>query len=350
MNRSHLLRRTLSAVLAGAGLLAASCNREADPPRLPSAPSTDGFQGTIVLQTDWFPQPEHGGFYQALARGFYEEAGLQVEIWPGGPNAMTVQKVLQGKAHFSINRADAILRMSSDGLPLVMVGASLLHDPQAIMVHDSSPVRTLADLDGRVVMAVPGSSWVPFLEARYGIRLRVLPHDFGMERFLAHPDFSPQCLLTNEPFYVRQHGANPRVIPMSASGFDPYHVVYAERSWARAHSGVVRRFMDASARGWVDYIHSDPAPAHRLISGRNPVMSEEFMAFSHRTLREMGLATVTTAEGAQAGVIDPARLRRLIQQLLDLGILARPPDLDSVFFGPWREGKQPEEGQNTPFP
>ena len=39
----------------------------------------------VVLQSDWFPQAEHGGFYQALAKGFYREAGLDVEILPGGP-------------------------------------------------------------------------------------------------------------------------------------------------------------------------------------------------------------------------------------------------------------------------
>ena len=33
----------------------------------------------VVLQTDWYAQPEHGGFYQALANGYYKEAVLDVE-------------------------------------------------------------------------------------------------------------------------------------------------------------------------------------------------------------------------------------------------------------------------------
>src|SRR3954471_9302153 len=47
----------------------------------------------VSLQSDWFPQGEHGGFYQALAKGFYRESGLDVDILPGGPGAGISLKV-----------------------------------------------------------------------------------------------------------------------------------------------------------------------------------------------------------------------------------------------------------------
>ena len=39
----------------------------------------------IVFATDWKAEAEHGGFYQALARGFYRQHGLEVTIRQGGP-------------------------------------------------------------------------------------------------------------------------------------------------------------------------------------------------------------------------------------------------------------------------
>ena len=39
----------------------------------------------VTFGTNWVAQAEHGGFYQALADGTYEECGLKVEILPGGP-------------------------------------------------------------------------------------------------------------------------------------------------------------------------------------------------------------------------------------------------------------------------
>ena len=57
--------------------------------------STNGLV-KVTLQTDWYAQAEHGGFYQAFAEGYYEDFGLDVTILPGGPNAMAAQKTATG--------------------------------------------------------------------------------------------------------------------------------------------------------------------------------------------------------------------------------------------------------------
>ena len=47
-------------------------------------PASNGLT-PVTLQTDWYPQPEHGGFYDAQIRGYYKDEGLDVTILPGGP-------------------------------------------------------------------------------------------------------------------------------------------------------------------------------------------------------------------------------------------------------------------------
>jgi NitT/TauT family transport system substrate-binding protein len=54
-------------------------------------PAVDSGLTKIVFQADWYPQPEHGGFYTALAKGYYKDEGLDVTIQPGGPY-ITVEK------------------------------------------------------------------------------------------------------------------------------------------------------------------------------------------------------------------------------------------------------------------
>src|SRR5438128_2133894 len=39
----------------------------------------------VRFGTNWVAEPEHGGFYQALADGTYRQYGLEVTIVPGGP-------------------------------------------------------------------------------------------------------------------------------------------------------------------------------------------------------------------------------------------------------------------------
>jgi len=285
----------------------------------------------LVLQTDWLPQAEHGGFYQALAQGFYAEAGLAVEIRPGGPNSMSIQQVLTGRAHFAMNRADTLLQAAERGMPLTFVMATLRHDGQGVMVHADSPVQTLADLGDRRVKAVPGLAWVAWLEAQYDIEIGIVPHDFGMERFLADPTLAQQCLMTNEPFFVAQHGVEVRVLPLTASGFDPPHGIYANRQWLAQHPETARAFVAASIRGWQDFILGDPAPAFALIQAENAQMTPEFLAWSRQQLIDRHLITGRDApDGSKIGHFTRAQWQALAEQLTSLGVLEAVPEIEAV--------------------
>ncbi|MCC5839444.1 MAG: ABC transporter substrate-binding protein [Opitutales bacterium] len=288
-------------------------------------PAEDGLI-PLVLQTDWFAQPEHGGFYQALARGFYEEAGLRVTILEGGPNAMTTAQVLSGRAHFAMNRMDTVMTLVAQGLPLKMVMVTLQDDPQGILLHADDPAQNFADLDGRRVMAVPGLTWIRYVERRFGITMDILPHDFGMDRFLSDRRLIQQCLITNEPYYMERQGAPVRVLRLSDSGFNPFHGIYLHRDFARDHPDVVRRFVQASVRGWRDFVEGDPEPAFRLISERNRRMVPSFMAFSHRKLLDEQIVVGRGQSLENIGRIDPERIRHLHSDLRHLHLL--PPELD----------------------
>jgi NitT/TauT family transport system substrate-binding protein len=275
----------------------------------------------VVLQSDWFPQPEHGGFYQALAKGYYAEAGLDVTILPGGPNAMSTQKILKGTAHFAMNRADTIYSLSRREVPVQMVMATLQNDPQALMLHETNPLESLAELDGQRVMAIPGLAWIKWLESKYEIQLNIIPHDFGIERFLNDPYFIQQCLLTNEPYYAEQEGTGVKVFPLRDSGFNPYHGIYCLASLIEADPDTVARFVTASIRGWRDFVQNDPSPALDLIASRNPKMNAHFMAYSYAAILENDLVTGPDASGSSIGQLDPARMDALTREMEHLGLV-----------------------------
>ena len=72
----------------------------------------------VRLITDWYPQPEHGGFYYALIKGYYREAGLDVEILPGGPNAFPIQRIATKAAEFGMGSTDDVLLANDRGIPI----------------------------------------------------------------------------------------------------------------------------------------------------------------------------------------------------------------------------------------
>lgn len=285
----------------------------------------------VVLQTDWYAQPEHGGFYQAVVKGYYREVGLDVEIQQGGPNAIPTQKVALGTTQFAIGRSDDVMIAVSRGIPLVMVGALMQRDPQAIMFHEESGIRGFKDLDGRNIMAVPGAGWIALTEKKYGIKVSVTPLDFGLSRFLADKKFVQQCFITNEPFYVRQHGAKPATLLLSETGFSPYRVWFTSRGFTEKNPEAVRAFTSASIRGWQDYISGDRTEADALIGSLNKQMVPDFIAYSVGAMLEHRLVTGDPAQGERAGRIDPERIAAQIAQLTSIGVLGKTLTVDDVF-------------------
>src|SRR5262245_11288878 len=109
-----LTRFPLTVVICSIAISLAGCGKKAGPVH------ADHGLTKVRFQTDWYPQPEHGGYYQALAKGFYKEEGLEVEILPGGPNAQVKQQVAMGQADLGMTNGDDVIVAIARGLPIQM--------------------------------------------------------------------------------------------------------------------------------------------------------------------------------------------------------------------------------------
>ena len=57
----------------------------------------------VTLQLNWFPEAEHGGYYEALEKGYYKELGLDVEIISGSPGIRVETETALGRVDFICN-------------------------------------------------------------------------------------------------------------------------------------------------------------------------------------------------------------------------------------------------------
>jgi NitT/TauT family transport system substrate-binding protein len=280
----------------------------------------------ITLQTDWYPQPEMGGFYEAKMQGFYKAAGLDVTIAPGGPMVVAQQQVAAGAAQFGMGSSDQILVSNSHGLPLVAVGATMQQDPQAVMVHDASPVHGFADLEGRTLAVKPGSIWFEYLLKKYNLKnVREIPATYSVANFLQDPEYAQQCFVTSEPYFATKAGAKVRTLLISATGYQPYRVFFTSKPYLDAHPDVVAKFVKASIQGWQAYL-ADPATVNAEISKLNPAMSPEQMKYSIETLKAGHFIDGAGTPESHLGHFTAERWATTYQQLLDLKVVAKPID------------------------
>ncbi len=281
----------------------------------------------IVFQADWYPQPEHGGFYTALARGFYKDEGLDVTILPGGPYITVEKQVSSGSAQFGMGSSDKVLESNAEGQSLVAVAATMQHDPQGIMVRKDSPIHTFSDLNGHsVAIKVGESTWFEFIVKRFQLNnIKVVPAMMNVANFVADPQYIQQAFATSEPFFAHQAGVETRVLLVSDAGYSPYRVMYTTRDFVQQHPDVVAKFVRASLKGWKDYLN-EPGPAHAMIAKLNPALNPEWMQFTWQQLRDGHFITGDDASGAQIGQMDPARWTTMYEQLVDLKVIEKPFD------------------------
>jgi NitT/TauT family transport system substrate-binding protein len=314
--------RQAVAVGAAVALLLSGCSREK------AASGAAHGLTPVVLQANWYAEAEYGGYYEALAKGYFRDEGLDVHIIQGGPGAYPVQEVAAGQVQFALARSDDLMLAAHQKIPVLIVAAQLEHDPQVIIVHAESRVTGFRDLDGKSIMAEPGSAWITYLEQKFSIHINTIPENYGIAQFIADKNFIQQGFLTSEPFVFQQLKVPTRSMLIADSGYDPYRVLFCHRDFARAHPDVVRGFIRASIRGWQDCLRLDPSPANELITRDYPDSSPAVLAYSWSELRRAHIVEGDFAKGERIGLITRRRLEAQVAILRRLGLLSETIAVD----------------------
>jgi NitT/TauT family transport system substrate-binding protein len=282
----------------------------------------------VTLLLDWYPEAENAGYFYALMHGLYRQAGLDVQIFPIGPNASVEPQVALGKYDFGLGSSDQVLIARARGIPLVMVMGSLQHDPVGVMVHADSAVHTFADLEGHTVAAQPGVPWLLYVVKKYHLRnLKTTPLNFDYAAFLRDPNYIQQCFVTSEPPIMEHAGVKVRTLWVKDTGCDAYMALESSDQFVAAHPDTVRAFVAASIAGWRGYMN-DPTSADAEILHRNPAMTAIQLNLSRKAMLDYQLID---APGAAAGQLDPGRLKNQYSILRDLNIIGTDYDYTKAF-------------------
>jgi NitT/TauT family transport system substrate-binding protein len=317
----------VSAILGLVALAGCTRSEEASPSAdVPVASTPTG----VTFLADWYPQPEHGGFYQALERGFYREAGLDVTIVPGGPRAMVLQKVGLGQAELAVWRTDDVTVAVSRDVPIVCLAGVFQRSPQALMFHAAYPVSSYDDLRGRPVMAGAASVWVQAVERRHGMSIQLMPLSFTIAQFLEDPLLVQQCMATSEPYQVARAGVEAGIFLLDEAGTGPYHAIIGNREWVRMHPDEAAAFVRASLRGWRDFLEGDPQPAFDAIARLNPGHDEGSMRYSREAMLRHELVLGSGEIGEELGALGRGRLEQNARLLHELGVAARLVEVDEL--------------------
>ena len=243
----------------------------------------------VRLQLSWHHQFQFAGYYAALERGFYREAGLDVRIVEGGQDLDRVGEVVAGPGRYGVHNA-RLVGEYLHGAPVKALAAIMQHSPVCLMSRDDSGVRTVRGLRGRRVALHP--SLAPEIAAML-IAAGVNPAELDLVRHpghmasLIHGDVdAAAAYLTNEPFLLRRAGVPVHILRPADFGIDFYSdVLFTSEDEARRFPDRARRMRDASLRGW-RYALANPDEIISLILAKYaPDKSREQLEFEAAAMR-----------------------------------------------------------------
>ncbi|MGD9212102.1 MAG: ABC transporter substrate-binding protein, partial [Desulfobacteraceae bacterium] len=105
----------------------------------------------ITLQLRWQHQFQFAGYYAAIAKGYYEEVGLEIIIKEGGPDIDSVAEVVNGNAEYGISNSDILLKRLQNQ-PVVLLATIFQHSPVVIIARAEKGIHTPQDLIGKKLM------------------------------------------------------------------------------------------------------------------------------------------------------------------------------------------------------
>lgn len=277
----------------------------------------------ITFATDWKAQAEHGGFYQALAKGFYARRGLEVTIRPGGPQVDNPRLMAAGALDIAMasNNFQPI-NLVAAGADVKAVMATFQKDPQVLMVHPHVTATSIAEMKGMPIFisdSAVGTFW-PWLKARFGFRdNQIRKYTYSLAPWLANRNTVQEGYLSSEPYTAAtQAGITPKVFLFADAGYPGYSaMVMARGDFIQSNPDVVRQFVEASIEGWKDYVWGNPASANALIMQDNPEMTEDLISYAIKAMR----ANNMLGPKEQVGFMTHARWESFYLEMAALGIV-----------------------------
>jgi NitT/TauT family transport system substrate-binding protein len=280
----------------------------------------------VSFGTNWLPEAEHGGFFQALADGTYKSYGLDVTIVPGGPNDNNRMLLIAGKLDFFM-AANTLMSFDAvaNNVPVVTVAAIFQKDPQVFLTHPESKVAKLEDLKPLTLFVSKEgiSSYFQWLKSEYGFsEEKVRPYTFNSQPFIADKQSAMQGYVTSEPFAVEKAAKfKPGIILLADYGFNTYStLIETRRELTDKKPDLVQRFVDASIIGWYKYLYGDNALGNALIKKLNPEMSDELLAYSLARMKEYGIVDSGDTLRDGIGAMSDERAASFFEKMVRAGV------------------------------
>ncbi|MEM9132479.1 MAG: ABC transporter substrate-binding protein [Actinomycetota bacterium] len=298
----------------------------------------------VKLQLQWVPQSQFAGYFAARDLGFYEEAGLDVEIIDGGVDIVPATVLDSGASDFAISWVPRGLVPREEGLNITNIAQVFQRSGTLQVSFADSGINSVADLEGTNV-----GNWGfgNEFEMLAGLRasgldpdadVTLVQQDFSMAALLNGDVDAAQAMIYNEYALVLE-----TVNPDTGELFQPEDLnvidwndegtaMLQDAIWADAdrldddadYRATAVAFVEASLRGWIHCRDNQQECVDIIVAAEPP-----FGGPAHQAWMMNEINALVWPSPLGVGTMDPALWDQTVKVATEEGILAAEPDGDS---------------------
>ena len=288
----------------------------------------------VTMQIRWMHQFQFAGYYAALEKGFYREAGLNVSIVEGAPGRSPVAEVLAGRAQYGEANSELLYHYLR-GKPLVALAAIFQHSPSVLLALRGSGINTPHDVIGKKVMMVGGTEDVDFLAMFFneGVtkdHLNILPSSYNIQDLIDGKTDLFNAYSTNEPYYLREQGYQAIIIDPSDYGIDFYSdILFTTRDEIARHPQRARKFREATIRGWEYAMSHQDEIIDLLLNKYQAQKSRAHLKFEAEAMADLILPTLVPV-----GNMNKGRFEKMADVMAQFNLVDGDYSLDKFIYDP----------------
>ncbi|WP_375552773.1 ABC transporter substrate-binding protein [Rhodophyticola porphyridii] len=302
-------------------------------------------QEKLSVALDWTPNTNHVGLYVAQSQGWFEDAGLDVDILPY-TDTSSGTLVAAGVAEFGILSAVGFHSQRATGADMTAVLAVVQHETGRVVFNgERDDIQRPADLDGKIYAGF-GSAWENALIST------IIRNDGGEGVFdtVTLGTSAYEALANGSVDFTLEvstwEGVNSVLLnrPQRAFRYADYgvpdqHTTFlgGNGTWLAQNPDIARAFVQAAQRGYEFAANNPQEAAEMLIAETSGMLTNpDLVRASMAALVDGGYLQ---DPGEPVGLIDGAMFANITSFLFEAGIMrgedGRPldvmPDVSSWF-------------------
>lgn len=257
-------------------------------------PQTEKDLQKVTVTLDWTPNTNHTGLFVAKDKGFYQEAGLDVEIIQPA-NGTSEQLVSTGKAQFGVSYQEGVTFARLSGVPVVSIAAIIQHNTSGFASLKEKGIESPKDFEGKRY----GGWGSPIEEATIKSLMESVDADFSKVEVLTtgaadffvssekNADFS-WIFFGWDGVAAKIKGIELNYIELAQfdKALDYYTpVLITGEDTIKNDPDLVQKFMEATTKGYA-FAMENPKDAADILVANAPELDKELVTASQKWLKD----------------------------------------------------------------